>query len=200
MEPDAFFSAGMARSEFEVAGLRHTAFTGDPFELLFFGNFVLPSSVMLRRRLVESVGLFDESLRCAEETEYFHRFGAASSLGVVMTPLVRWRRGQTNTLVSGGNIEQLVRNAMLSLDRAAGLREPTPRTRELYAAGKERLLLQLAYVQLSNLDRRAARRTLRRAWAEGAPVTARGLGIYGASLLPRPALRSLHRLKRRLAT
>lgn len=200
LEPDAFFSTDMARAEFEAAGGRHTAFTGDPFELLFFGNFILPSSVMLRRRLVERVGLFDESLRCAEETEYFHRFGAVSFLGVVMTPLVRWRRGQANTLVSSGNIEQLVRNAMLSLDRAAGLREPTPRTRELYAAGKQRLLVRLAYVQLSNLDRRAARSTLRQAWAEGAPVTAGGLSTYAASLLPGPVLRGLHRLKRRLGT
>ena len=111
----------------------------------------------------------------------------------------RWNQLTEDDLrVQVGNIEQLVRTATLSLDRAAGLREPTPRTRELSARGRKRLLLQLAYVQLSNLDRRGARSTLRRAWAEGAPVTARGLGIYSASLLPGPALRELHRLKRRL--
>ncbi len=60
---------------------------------------------------------------------------------------------------------------------------------------RRRLLLRLAYIQLSNLEGKAARESVRRAWAEGARVTPRALGIYGASLLPRRALRGLHRFK-----
>ena len=196
--PDAFFALAMTRSEVTAAGGRHVAYTGDAFELSFYGNFVYPSCAMLRRSVMDRAGLFDESLRCAVDTEYFHRVSAHAPIGIVMTPLFRWRRGPGETIVSSANMEQLVRNALLSVDRAAELRALSPRARTLYVESRRRLLLRLAYVELSNLNRAAARHTIRRAWAEGAQVTPRGLGIYGASLLPGAALRGLHQLKRRL--
>ncbi|HEY8105065.1 MAG TPA: glycosyltransferase [Gemmatimonadales bacterium] len=196
--PDAFFALAMTRSEITAAGSRHVAYTGDAFELSFYGNFVYPSCAMLHRSVLDRAGLFDESLRCAVDTEYFHRVGAHAPIGIVMTPLFRWRRGPGETIVSSANMEQLVRNALLSVDRAAQLRALSPRARTLYVESRRRLLLRLAYVELSNLNRAAARHTIRRAWAEGAQVTPRGLGIYGASLLPGAALRGLHQLKRRL--
>ena len=196
--PDAFFALAMTRSEVTAAGGRHVAYTGDAFELSFYGNFVYPSCAMLHRSVMGRAGLFDESLRCAVDTEYFHRVGAHAPIGIVMTPLFRWRRGPGETIVSSANMEQLVRNALLSADRAARLRPLSSRARTLYVESRRRLLLRLAYVELSNLNRAAARHTIRRAWAEGAQVTPRGLGIYGASLLPGAALRGLHQLKRRL--
>jgi len=198
LEPEAFFALAMTRSEIEAAGSRHTVYTGDAFELNFYGNFVYPSCAMLHRRVLDRAGLFDETLRCAVDTEYFHRVSACAPLGMVMTPLFRWRRGPGETIVSSGNMERLVSTALLSLDRAVQLREPSARARALYVESRRRLLLRLAYIQLSNLDRKAARGSVRRAWAEGARVTPRALGIYGASLLPGPALRGLHRLKRGL--
>lgn len=196
--PDAFFALAMTRSEVTAAGSRHVVYTGDAFELSFYGNFVYPSCAMLHRSVMDRAGLFDESLRCAVDTEYFHRVGAHAPIGIVMTPLFRWRRGPGETIVSSANMEQLVRNALLSVDRAAQLRPLSARAQTLYVESRRRLLLRLAYVELSNLNRAAARHTIRRAWAEGAQVTPRGLGIYGASLLPGAALRGLHQLKRRL--
>ena len=198
LEPEAFFSLAMARSEIAAAGSRHTAYTGDAFELNFYGNFVFPSCAMLHRSVMERAGLFDEALRCAVDTEYFHRVSACAPLGIVMTPLFRWRRGPGETIVSSANMERLVVNALLSLDRAVKLREPSARARTLYADSRRRLLLRLAYIQLSNLEGKAARESVRRAWAEGARMTPRALGIYGAGFLPGPALRGLHRIKQGL--
>jgi GT2 family glycosyltransferase len=197
--PDAFFAPSLSPSELVVAGQHHRAYTGDAFELLFYGNFILPSAALLHRRVVERVGSFDEDFRCAEETEFFHRVSATALLGVVTTPLVRWRRGRPDTLVSGQNAEELIRNALVSLDRAAALRDPTPPARRACTAGRRHLMRKLAYTQLSNLDPEAARSTIRRAWAEGLGLSAPAVGLYAASLLPRRVLQGLGTVKRRLS-
>jgi glycosyltransferase involved in cell wall biosynthesis len=198
LEPEELFALAMTRSVLVAAGGRHAAYTGDAFELSFYGNFVYPSCAMLHRSVMDRAGLFDETLRCAVDTEYFHRVSAYAPIGIVMTPLFRWRRGPGETIVSSANMEQLVRNAILSIDRAAQLRRLSSRAQTLYVESRRRLLLRLAYIELSNLNRAAARHTIRRAWAEGASVTPKALGIYGASLLPGAALRGLAQLKRRL--
>jgi glycosyltransferase involved in cell wall biosynthesis len=198
-DPDTYFGAALRCGEITAAGSRHIVYTGDAFELFFSGNVAFPSSVMMRRSVVDRAGWWDEGLRVAVDTEYFHRLAAAAPVGVVMTPLFRWRRGQANTIVSSGNMMQLVRNALLSVDRAASLRRELPSTtRARYLEGRRRLLLRLAYMQLSNLDGPAARASVRSAWQAGAPVTARSAAIFTAGLLPAGALRGLHALKRRV--
>ena len=198
-DPDAYFGAALRRGDITAAGIQHTTYTGDAFDLLFSGNVAFPSSVMMRRDLVDRAGWLDEGLRVAVDTEYFHRLAAAAPVGIVMTPLFRWRRGQTETIVSSGNMMQLVRNALLSVDRAASLRGELPAsTRARYLEGRRRLLLRLAYMQLSNLDGPAARASVRSAWQAGAPVSARSAAIFTASLLPAWALDGLHALKRRV--
>ena len=83
--------------------------------------------------------------------------------------------------------------------RAASLRGELPAsTRARYLEGRRRLLLRLAYMQLSNLDGSAARASVRSAWQAGAPVSARSAAIFTASLLPAWALDGLHALKRRV--
>ena len=197
--PEEFFGAALRRVELSAAGARHAVYTGDAFELWFSGNVAFPSSIVMRRALAERAGYWDEGLRCAVDTEYFHRLAAAAPVGVIMTPLFRWRRGQRNTIVSSANMIPLVRNALLSVDRASTLRgELPPATRMRYLDGRRRLLLRLAYMQLSNLDGRASRESLQHAWESGAPVTPRSAALFGASLLPGWALRGLHGLKRRV--
>lgn len=197
-DPEQFFASLLERSELDAAGARHVTYTGDAYELLFSGNVAFPSSVVMRRSLADRAGWWDEALRCAVDTEYFHRLAAAAPVGVIMTPLFRWRRGQANTIVSSGNMIQLVRNALLSVDRAAALRDLSPAGRARYQDGRRRLYLRLAYMQLTNFDGRGSRDSLRQAWAAGAPLTARSAILFGASLLPRWALRGLHDLKRQV--
>jgi glycosyltransferase involved in cell wall biosynthesis len=195
-DPDEYFGSALERDDLCSGGTQHAIYTGDAFALLFSGNVAFPSSVVMRRSLADRAGFWDEDLRCAVDTEYFHRLAAAAPVGIVMTPLFRWRRGEANTIVSSGNMTQLVQNAQLSLERAATLRELSPDARRRYAEGKRRLLLRLAYMQLSNCEGDTARGTLRRARQAGAPVTHRFAALFAATLLPHAVLRGLHRAKR----
>lgn len=52
---------------------------------------LLPSTVMIRRAVLEAVGLFDESLRAIEDFECFLRVMARYPLAVVTRPLMRYR-------------------------------------------------------------------------------------------------------------
>lgn len=49
---------------------------GDVFNILYIRNFIITSSVMVRRRLLGTVGLFDESLTHAEDHELWLRIAS----------------------------------------------------------------------------------------------------------------------------
>jgi len=195
---EEFFARWFERVELEAAGTRHVAWCGDAFAPLFLGNFTSPTCVLLARSLVRWVGGFDESFRLAEETEYFHRVAARAPLGVITTPLFRWRVGQLVSLVSAQNVVTLIENALTSGDRAAKLRVPiAPAAQAAREQGRRRLLTDLAYTQLSIREGRAARaavRDARRAGASGMRLTL----ISALGMLPAPVLSVLHALKRRL--
>jgi len=61
--------------------------------------FLLASNVMLRRDVLESTGLFDESLYSADDFDCFMRMLANHHLGVAETVLVRRREHENNTSV-----------------------------------------------------------------------------------------------------
>jgi len=195
--PEELFAKFLSSSSTELGGRRHTVYSGDAFALLFHGNVGLPSSVLMHRSLVKEAGAFDERFRVAEETEYFHRLAAVSPVVIVMSSLVRYRVGQVGSLISSTNTTQLVENALKSLDQATRLRGILSAAERLaYRSGQRRLLLTLAYAQLSVCDVHAARATVVRAWRAHALAGPRSLAVYAASFLPVPVLRSLHELKR----
>ncbi len=195
---DEFFARWFERIPFEAAGTRHLAWVGDAFAPLFLGNFTSPTCAVLARSLIERVGGFDERFRLAEETEYFHRVAALAPLGVITTPLFRWRVGQVISLVSAQNVVTLIQNALVSGSRAAKLRVPLPPAAEATCQqGRRRLLTELAYTQLSLKDGAAARATVREARLAGARGGKLAL-IAALAHLPAPALALLHALKRRL--
>ncbi|HEX7090796.1 MAG TPA: glycosyltransferase family A protein [Longimicrobiales bacterium] len=197
LSPEALFESRLERVSMQAAAGSHTVFVGDVFELLFHGNFVLPSAAILHRRVIERVGLFDEAFRKAEETEFFHRVAARFPAAMIMTPLVDYRMGQGDALTSPSNTASLILGALESGRRALALRaNPTAAERKAFEEGQQRLLLRLAYAHLSTLDRGAARVAIARAWETGAAVSLYSLGLYAASLLPVPVLRSLHKVKR----
>ncbi len=191
-----WFAGSLREVTLESAGERHTAFTGDVFGMLFRGNLVLPSTAMVRRELFLRSGGFDETLRLAEDTEYFHRLAALSPMTAVMSPLLRWRVGHEERLTKGANTRELVLGALLSNERAGRLRAPLSAAEdEARREGRQRLLLRMAYLHLSLLEQREARTAVMHAWREGAAVSGRSVGILGGSLLPTSMLRGLHLLK-----
>jgi glycosyltransferase involved in cell wall biosynthesis len=191
------FGRWLTRTETEVRGHRHVGFDGDFFEVLLHGNVVLPSSAMVRRGVFEAVGGFDEALRLAEETEFFHRLAVRSPGIMVMSRLVRYRTAQAGSLTNPKNAGSLIRNAIVSAERAVARRGVlTDSEDRVFQQRRQRLLSKLAYTELSLFNRAAARRAQREAWRSGAARTPRTLAIYSAALFPIPLLRGLHRLKR----
>ena len=197
LAPERLFARAMSRTTVVAAGGGRSVYAGDAFELLFEGNFATPQCTMLQRRLCERVGGFDPAMRVAQDTEYFHRVAAVSPVAIIMEPLVKWRVGLESHNTSPRNTVPLVRNALISVDRAVALRRPlTTAVEQAYRRGRRRLCLRLAYAHLSILERASARRSVVAAWKAGAGPSPRSLAIFMASLLPRGALRALHALKR----
>src|SRR5258706_16237514 len=60
-------------------------------EQFFQGNFIAPSTLLVRRLLLLHVGLFDVTLSHCEDRECWLRLLAASSMAAVETPLSRSR-------------------------------------------------------------------------------------------------------------
>jgi glycosyltransferase involved in cell wall biosynthesis len=195
--PERFFARTMTPIRVDAAGGSRSVYTGDAFELLFEGNFATPQCTVLHRNLLERVGGFDPGMRVASDTEYFHRVAAVSPVAMILEPLVKWRAGLGDQLTASRNMVPLVRNALISVDRAVALRRPlTSRVEQAHRRGRHRLLLRLAYAHLSDLERAAARDTVVAAWRAGAKPSPWSLAIFAASLLPPDALRGLHALKK----
>jgi GT2 family glycosyltransferase len=195
---ERFFDRWLDRIPLRVGGTLYRAWVGDFFAPLFLGNFILPSAVLIRADLVRQVGGFNEAFRLAEETEFFHRVAAAAPGAMVSAPLSRYRVGLGESLVSPANVVPLIRNALKSGEQAALLRRPLPPAAQAaYQAGHSRLLLDLAYTQLSMQDNAGARASAAEAWGAGSH-TLRAAGIYAAALLPTGAVALLHGAKLRL--
>jgi glycosyltransferase involved in cell wall biosynthesis len=198
--PDEFFARHFTVGEFTAAGRSHRIYHGDAYVPLFYGNFASPATAMVRRQLFADTGGFDPDMRFAEETEFFHRLSTRGRVVVVMSPLLRWRVGQAVSLISSANTGSLIRNALLSLERAAELRAPLDdHTHGAYLAGRRSLMYRLAYWQLSVLDPAGARATLREAGRAGIAYSSpRWLGLRAAAWLPRSVLQRGYAIKRRL--
>lgn len=85
---------------------------GNIYKYLFLGNFILPSSVLFRRNMLDFVGYFNEEYRVAEETEYFLRFSRHTMLGFIKFPLLYYEIPESGNLSGKSNMEKLIRNAL----------------------------------------------------------------------------------------
>lgn len=171
-----------------------TIYTGDAFGMLFEGNFVLPSTAIVARKLLDRAGGFDRTFR-AEETEFFHRIAAYGKVAIVMQQLTDYRIGHPSLIK--GDAVPFIEDALRSHELAAALRSALTATeRAAYRKGRRQLLIRLAYARLSSLDRGGARRALFDGLREGRILSPRSTAIMLVSLLPDAALRSLHWAKR----
>lgn len=198
-EPAEFFERHFQCSEVEVAGTRHTVYSGNANLSLFYGNYASPATAVVRRTLFERAGGFDERLRTAEDTEFFHRLAPEGPVAIVDSALLQWRVGHGTSLVAS-DVEGSIRTALRSLEQAAARSEPlSADARTALFRGRQALLLRLAYWQLTELEGAAVRDTLRelRQWEKRAFSVPR-LSLWAASLLPRPFLHWAGRIKRRL--
>jgi hypothetical protein len=195
-EPEEFFASDLSHESVSCADLATEIFHGDFFKLLFFGNFIFPSSAMIRRKLFSVAGAFDPSFRVAEETEFFHRLAAHADGAFLFSPLIRYEVGGDESLTASRNTVPLIQNALQSLERARILRpESEADWGVAYKAGGAMLRKRLAYAHLTNYDISDARQTARTILMDG--FTPAAAGLYLLSLLPPGMLRVLHSVKRR---
>ena len=194
---DEHFAAWLQRRDVNVGLETVPVYTGDAFAMLFLGNVVIPSTAVVARNLIERVGLFDERLEVAEDTEYFHRVAALSPVTILMAPLTQYRIGHPS-LVAQKKTERLIGNAIISGERAARLRRATSeKDKAAIAEGDRMLRVRLAYSRLADRNRSGVRQALRRD-SGGYVLTPRSTFLLLASLLPDAALRAMHWAKRRL--
>lgn len=193
---DEHFARWLLPIEVAVEGRRVRGYAGDAFGMLFEGNVVLPSSVLVARDLLREAGEFDERFRAAEDTEFFHRVAARSPIAIVMDRLMDYRVGHPS-LVSTSDAARLIEVALHSLERAASLRPLSGAEERARASGRRRLLSRLAYTRLTSFDGPGARESLRAARHEGA-LELGDRAVLLASYLPASLLRGLHRAKRAL--
>jgi glycosyltransferase involved in cell wall biosynthesis len=196
VEPLAHLGGWLQQRAIGAGSTAVQIYTGDAFGMLFEGNIALPSSAIVDRGLFEGTGLFDETFRSAEETEFFHRLAAMLPVVIVMKALVEYRTGHAS--ITAGDAIPIIQNALTSIRRAAKLRSPlTPREQAAFRRGLRTLRARLAYALLSSLDRAGARATLMESVRDGL-LSPREAAILAATLLPDTALRGIHWAKQAL--
>jgi len=87
-------------------------YRGNIAKFLFCGNFILPSSALVRKSVADRLGGFDENFRIAEETDYFLRLCSEGNAAYVDMPLAGYLIKRTGNLTGSPNTERLIRNAI----------------------------------------------------------------------------------------
>ena len=160
---------------------------------LLFYNFVMPSTVVMRRECYETVGGMNEKLRFAEDWLYWLRLAERFPFEFVNEVLVRYQRSAVSA--SRLPIEDLVamNREMLDLAFADSALAPAiaPYRQAAYAA------MHRAYAEtaLELLDTGTARKLLARSLRQY-PTDARLYSLLAKSLLPKWVLKSARGVKR----
>lgn len=81
------------------------AYLGDVYEVLTRGNFVHPPTVMFRRGVLESAGVFDESIRNMCDFDWLVRVSRNGKFGFIDRPLLNYRLSDTQLSGVGNRIQ-----------------------------------------------------------------------------------------------
>jgi len=79
-------------------------------------NWIGTPSVMIRRDVLDDVGLFDERFIHAEDYDLWLRIGRGHSIGYIDSPLIHCRRHVTNTSTSVTSHQRFERMALEKID------------------------------------------------------------------------------------
>lgn len=88
-----------------------TLYSGNIFDDLFMGNFILPSTMVFRKEYADTVGRFLPHLRTQQDYEYWLRFSKMHSLGYIDEVLVKYRRHEKQ-LTNFSNIKNIITNVL----------------------------------------------------------------------------------------
>jgi hypothetical protein len=153
---------------------------GRIFETMFLGNFILPTSLVMRRTAAMSIGKFLD-MRTQEDYEYLLRFARQYPMAFVDVPQVSYRRHATQ-LTSFDRVESIVTAAASIVDgyepefRASG-------RATLFNRRKAGLAATLGAVHLRKGASAAARASIREAIVR-APLQWRAYLYLALSFVP----------------
>ncbi len=152
------------------------------------GNFIAPSTMIIRRDLLLQVGLFDPALSHLEDRDCWLRLLAVSTMAVVERPLVWSRIHEAN--LTNDHLRANVAGILLTERILANSAKYPPATAERYR--EERFLWHLNAGRFAEEEGnlRQARRYFLEAWRFGGGL--RPLALAALSCLPDP-VRSLAR-------
>lgn len=182
-------SAFQRRGELEAAGRVVPLLMGTIFETMFLGNFVLPTSLVIRRELALANGPFT-AMRTQEDYEYLLRFARHHAFGFVPEPLVRYRR-HPEQLTSYARLESILVAASSIVDRyEEDFSEAGRRT--VFDRRKAGLCMALGSLYLRQ-GRIAQARTLMTQGIRRSPGSASSYAHYALSFVPHAVLARLLR-------
>jgi len=122
---------------------RHRKFGGMIFEKTLPLCLISPSAVMLRRALLDEIGLFDERLPACEDYDLWLRITWKYPVGLIETPLIVKRGGHADQLSAMPELDKyriralvkILEQGCLSPSQSAAARAMLAQKCRIYAAG-----------------------------------------------------------------
>lgn len=177
--------------------LRRPGRIADAFERLL-GEYLIPTStVLVRRRVLDKVGTFDETFEAmAEDKDLWLRIARVGGIGCLPLLLTRKRVHASNVSRAWGSEPSLRAYIQVFTKIAGDWDSLGPKSRALVARNLGSLLLTLGNLHLSQGRRASARRDL--ATALRYRPSPRAILLWLASYLPSSAAGKLRLMKRRI--
>jgi len=148
------------QNKFQICknGQNLKVFWGNIFKTLFLGNFILPSTVILKKKALSNVGYFNEKYRVAEETEFFLRFAKYHNMAFIEYPLAQYRLPEVTNLSGKKNTAILIKNA-LNIQFEILKKNPSfaKENKQLVQEAIAKTYYRLSYFYLSELQLNQAR-------------------------------------------
>jgi glycosyltransferase involved in cell wall biosynthesis len=98
------------RASFDLARLKPSAEEGvwlNPDDVLATRFVLFNQGIMIRREVLEKIGVFDESIRYLEDVEFPLRLSLEGPWAFIETPLVVWRESMTNSVYKNSLRDEL---------------------------------------------------------------------------------------------
>ncbi len=154
-----FSSIFSRKSMMKWNGISIEYYWGNIYDKLFLGNFILPSSVIAKKISVLKSGCFNESIRVAEETDFFLRYASRNNIGFVDYPVVCYELPSPDNLSGKSNMEKLIKNAYaIQIDSFIENQDRLKNNLGYYMKGISNTYCRLAYYYLSEINKIGCRK------------------------------------------
>lgn len=139
---------------------RHKKFSGFFFEKSLELCLVSPSAVMVKKKIFEIVGLFDETLPACEDYDMWLRVNCQHPIYLIDTPLIVKRGGHKDQLSGMHSLDKyriqsivkIIENSLLSKDQVKAAVRTLKRKCRVYSEGcrkRGRIEEALKYIEIS---------------------------------------------------